>query len=186
MHPLRSSSKHSIVSLLVRRSRVFRFTSFSKKGTFFRTPWLQRLGLLVFPEDKPHFTTASCFSVAHSAWSFLHTSFLLLPAKKKCQGERSVTAAARSEGWDLMTTEDPPNRGDVPRIAAAGFTTLPHVFHVLVLGSWVSRTGRKKIGQMETAKPNQKDLVFVKELLEEGHAKGKVVITVQQNDNTSL
>src|SRR6266487_1879904 len=90
MHPLRSSSKHSIVSLLVRRSRVFRFTSFSKKGTFFRTPWLQRLGLLVFPEDKPHFTTASCFSVAHSAWSFLHTSFLLLPSKKKCQGE-SVT-----------------------------------------------------------------------------------------------
>src|SRR6266566_9531820 len=88
MHPLRSSSKHSIVSLLVRRSRVFRFTSFSKKGTFFRTPWLQRLGLLVFPEDKPHFTTASCFSVAHSAWSFLHTSFLLLPSKKKCQGER--------------------------------------------------------------------------------------------------
>src|SRR6266567_5458703 len=87
MHPLRSSSKHSIVSLLVRRSRFFRFTSFSKKGTFFRTPWLQRLGLLVFPEDKPHFTTASCFSVAHSAWSFLHTSFLLLPSKKKCQGE---------------------------------------------------------------------------------------------------
>src|SRR6266700_2585533 len=89
MHPLRSSSKHSIVSLLVRRSRFFRFTSFSKKGTFFRTPWLQRLGLLVFPEDKPHFTTASCFSVAHSAWSFLHTSFLLLPSKKKCQGERT-------------------------------------------------------------------------------------------------
>src|SRR6266571_132414 len=90
MHPLRSSSKHSIVSLLVRRSRFFRFTSFSKKGTFFRTPWLQRLGLLVFPEDKPHFTTASCFSVAHSAWSFLHTSFLLLPSKKKCQGESLV------------------------------------------------------------------------------------------------
>ena len=66
-----------------------------------------------------------------------------------------------------MTTEDPPNRGDVPRIAA-GFTTRPHVFHVLVLGSWVSRTGRKKIGQMDTAKPNQKDLVLIKELLEEG------------------
>ena len=73
-----------------------------------------------------------------------------------------------TEGWDLMTTEDPPNRGDVPRRAAAGLTTLPHVFHVLVLGSWVSRTGRKKIGQMETAKPNQKDLVVVKELLEAG------------------
>jgi NADPH:quinone reductase-like Zn-dependent oxidoreductase len=108
-----------------------------------------------------------------------------------------------------MTTEDPPNRGDVPRIAAAAFTTLPHVFQVLVLGSWVSRTGRKKIGLMETAKPNQKDLVFIKELLEAGkvvpvkdrtyplrevpeairyleagHAQGKVVITVEQNDNT--
>jgi hypothetical protein len=66
-----------------------------------------------------------------------------------------------------MTTEGPPNRGDVPRIAA-GFTTLPHVFQVLVRGSWVSRTGRKKIGQMETAKPNQKDLVLIKELLESG------------------
>jgi NADPH:quinone reductase-like Zn-dependent oxidoreductase len=108
-----------------------------------------------------------------------------------------------------MTTEDPPNRGDVPR-RAAGLTTLPHVFQVLVLGSWVAKTGRKKIGQMETAKPNQKDLVVVKELLEEGkvvpvierryplretaealrylkagHARGKVVITVDQNDNTS-
>jgi len=67
-----------------------------------------------------------------------------------------------------MTTEDPPNRGDVPHIAAAGFTTRPHVFQVLVLGSWMSRTGRKKIGQIDTAKPNRKDLVFMKELLEEG------------------
>ena len=110
-----------------------------------------------------------------------------------------------------MTTEDPPNRGDVPRIAAAGFTTRPHVFQVLVLRSWASRTGRKKIGHMETAKPNKKDVLFIKELLEAskvvpvidrtyplsevpeairyleaGHAKGKVVITLEQNDNTSL
>jgi NADPH:quinone reductase-like Zn-dependent oxidoreductase len=93
--------------------------------------------------------------------------------------------------------------------AVAGFTTLPHLFQVLVLGSWVSRTGRKKIGQMETAKPNKKDLLFIKELLEAGkvvpvidrrytlrevpeairyleagHAKGKVVITVEQNNHT--
>ena len=66
-----------------------------------------------------------------------------------------------------MTTEDPPNRGDVPRIAA-GFTSRPHVFQVLILGSWVSRSGRKKIGQMDTAKPNQKDLILIKELLEAG------------------
>ena len=67
------------------------------------------------------------------------------------------------------------------------------------------------MGFMGIAKINQKDLVFVKELLEagkvvpvidrryplcetaealryleEGHARGKVVITVEQNNNTSL
>jgi NADPH:quinone reductase-like Zn-dependent oxidoreductase len=67
----------------------------------------------------------------------------------------------------------------------------------------VSRAGRKKIGHMETAKPNKIDLLFIKELLEaskvvavidrtyplskvpeairyleKGHAKGKVVIAV--------
>jgi NADPH:quinone reductase-like Zn-dependent oxidoreductase len=107
-----------------------------------------------------------------------------------------------------MTTEDPPNRGDVPRIAAV-YTTLSHVIQVLVLGSWVSRAGRKKIGHMETANPNKIDLVCIKELLkaskvvpvidrtyplsevpeairylEKGHAKGKVVITVEQNNHT--
>ncbi len=76
-----------------------------------------------------------------------------------------------------MTTEAPPNRGDVPRIAA-GFTTLPHLFQVLVLESWVSRTGSKKIGQMDTAKPSQKALVLRKELLEEG-----LVISVIDGDH---
>jgi len=86
----------------------------------------------------------------------------------------------------------------------AGFTTMPHMlFQVLFLGAWVSMTGSKKIGAMGTVKPNKKDLVFMKELLEagkvvpvidrcyplsevaeairyleEGHAKGKVVITM--------
>ena len=86
----------------------------------------------------------------------------------------------------------------------AGFTTISHMlFQVLFLGSWVSMTGSKKIGSMGTVIPNKEDLVFMKELLEagkvvpvldrhyklsevpeaigyveEGHAQGKVVITV--------
>jgi NADPH:quinone reductase-like Zn-dependent oxidoreductase len=73
----------------------------------------------------------------------------------------------------------------------------------MLLGPLISRTGGRKMGSMGVAKPSQKDLVFMKELLEagkvvpvidrryplgetasalryleEGHAKGKVVITV--------
>ena len=70
-------------------------------------------------------------------------------------------------------------------------------------------TGSKKIGLMGTVKPKKKDLVFMKELLEAGkvvpvvdrryplsevpeavryleggHAQGKVVITVEHNNQT--
>ena len=93
--------------------------------------------------------------------------------------------------------------------AIAGFTTLPRLFEHMVLGPLLSMTGNKKVGLMGTAKVNQKDLVFVKELLEarklipvidrryplgetaeairyleERHARGKVVITLEQNDKT--
>jgi len=86
----------------------------------------------------------------------------------------------------------------------AGFTTMSHMlFQVLFLGAWVSMTGSKKIGLMGTVKPNKRDLIFMKELLkagkvvpvidrryplsetaeairylEEGHARGKVVVTM--------
>jgi NADPH:quinone reductase-like Zn-dependent oxidoreductase len=85
------------------------------------------------------------------------------------------------------------------------------LLQALLLGPVISRTGKQKMGFMGIAKINQKDLVYVKELLEagkvvpvierryplcktaealryleEGHAKGKVVITVDQNNYTSL
>jgi NADPH:quinone reductase-like Zn-dependent oxidoreductase len=89
----------------------------------------------------------------------------------------------------------------------AGFTTLPRLFEHMVLGSWNSRAGGKKIGLMGLATTPKKDLVVIKELLEagkvvpvidrcyplsetaeairyleKGHARGKVVITVDQNN----
>lgn len=60
--------------------------------------------------------------------------------------------------------------------AVAGFTTLWLLFQVILLGTWVSKTGSKNIGLMETASPNQKDLLFIKELLETG----KVVPVIDQ------
>ena len=83
------------------------------------------------------------------------------------------------------------------------------LLQALLLGPVISRAGRQKMGFMGITKPNQKDLVCVRELLEtskvvpvierryplretaeafryleEGHARGKVVITVDQNKNT--
>ena len=80
--------------------------------------------------------------------------------------------------------------------SVAGFTTMSHLFQVMLLGG-------KKVGMMETAYSNKKDLLFIKDLLEAGkvipvidktfslsevpgairyletgRARGKVVITV--------
>jgi NADPH:quinone reductase-like Zn-dependent oxidoreductase len=82
------------------------------------------------------------------------------------------------------------------------------LFQVMLLGQLISRTGRQKMGN-SSHKPNQKDLECMKELLEAGkvkpvidrryplretaeairyleagHAQGKVVITVDQNNHT--
>ena len=84
--------------------------------------------------------------------------------------------------------------------SVAGFTTMSHLLQVMLLGG-------KKVGMMETAYSNKKDLLFIKELLEagkvvpvidrtysfsetpeairyleKGHAQGKVVITIVQNN----
>src|SRR5947207_2468330 len=82
------------------------------------------------------------------------------------------------------------------------------LFQAMLLGPLVSMTGRQKMGN-SAHKPNQRDLMFMKELLEAskvkpvidrrfplrdvadairyleaGHAQGKVVITVEQNNHT--
>jgi NADPH:quinone reductase-like Zn-dependent oxidoreductase len=84
--------------------------------------------------------------------------------------------------------------------------TMAQMFQAMLLGPWVSMGGSKKLGGV-SAKVDQKDLVFIKELLEagkvrpvidmryplsevpealrylgEGHARGKVVITLEHNN----
>ncbi|HEY0734332.1 MAG TPA: NAD(P)-dependent alcohol dehydrogenase [Herpetosiphonaceae bacterium] len=88
------------------------------------------------------------------------------------------------------------------RCAVAGFTSLSRLFEIMVLGG-------KRVGMMATAEANQKDLIFIKQLLESGnvvpvidrryplretaeairyleagHARGKVIITVEQAGET--
>jgi NADPH:quinone reductase-like Zn-dependent oxidoreductase len=80
------------------------------------------------------------------------------------------------------------------------------IFQAMLLGPLTSRNGDKRMGGV-SAKPSQKDLAFMKELIEagkvkpvidrcyplsevpealrylgEGHARGKVVITVEHNN----
>lgn len=84
-----------------------------------------------------------------------------------------------------------------------GFSTLVHMFKVRLLGPWMSRNGNQKMGML-MPKEDETDLVFMKEMLEAGkvvpvidrcyplseapeairyleggHARGKVVITME-------
>ena len=86
--------------------------------------------------------------------------------------------------------------------------SLAQMFQAILLGPLIAMTGSKKMGFLQY-KPNEKDLVFIKELLEAGkvvpvidrryplsevaeairyleerHARGKVVITVEQSNKT--
>ena len=85
--------------------------------------------------------------------------------------------------------------------------SMAQISQAMLRGPWISMTGKKKMGSM-TSKPNQVDLSFVNGLLEagkvkpvidkryplsevpealryleEGHARGKVVITVEHDNN---
>lgn len=85
--------------------------------------------------------------------------------------------------------------------------SMAQIFQAMLLGPWISKTGGRKMAAV-SAKANQKDLAFMKGLLEagkvipiidrcyplsevpealrylgEGHARGKVVITVEHSNN---
>jgi NADPH:quinone reductase-like Zn-dependent oxidoreductase len=89
-------------------------------------------------------------------------------------------------------------------IQAGGSRVVRSLFEAVLLGELISIAGKKRMGFMGIAKMNQKDLVFLKTLLEagkikpvidrrytppevpeafryfeEGHAKGKVIITLE-------
>ncbi|MGB5894499.1 MAG: NAD(P)-dependent alcohol dehydrogenase [Ignavibacteriaceae bacterium] len=86
--------------------------------------------------------------------------------------------------------------------------SMVQIFQPMLLGPWISLTGNKKMVNLSN-RPNQKDLVIMKELLEagkvvpvidrryslsevaealryygDGHAQGKVVITLEHNNKT--
>jgi len=90
-----------------------------------------------------------------------------------------------------------------------GFTSMRLLLHHMFKGKWVSKPGKKQVGLMETVQINKEDLTFMKELieaekvkpvidrrypltdvaeairyLEKGHARGKVVITMEHNYRT--
>ncbi len=55
--------------------------------------------------------------------------------------------------------------------AIAGFTSLGRLFEHMILGPWRSKSDGQQVGLMETASPNKKDLLVIKELLESAKIK---------------
>jgi NADPH:quinone reductase-like Zn-dependent oxidoreductase len=100
-------------------------------------------------------------------------------------------------------------RALAPRgIYAMAGGSMAQIFQAMLMGKWMSETGGRKMGGV-TAKISQKDMVVLKELLEAGkikpiidrsypltqaaealrylgagHARGKIVITMEQNSKT--
>jgi NADPH:quinone reductase-like Zn-dependent oxidoreductase len=111
-------------------------------------------------------------------------------------GNRSV--------WDYQRALSPQGM-----CVITGFTSMPRLMEHMLLGPRISKAGGKTIRFQGIATTPKKDLVFIKELLEEGkvvpvidqcyplsktaaairylehgHARGKVVITVDHNSST--
>jgi NADPH:quinone reductase-like Zn-dependent oxidoreductase len=103
-------------------------------------------------------------------------------------------------GYRSISDYKRPLRPTGTHVMSGGDTA--QMMDAMLLGPWISRHSSQKMGNL-AAKPNQKDLIFVKELLEtgkvvpvidrcyllsevadalryleEGHAQGKIVITV--------
>ncbi len=94
-------------------------------------------------------------------------------------------------------------------VMVGGKRGVARLFQTMLLGPFISMTGSKKMGYIGMTKANKEDMAFVKELLgagkvvpvidrryplsevpeafrylEEGHAQGKLVITVEHNNKT--
>jgi len=60
------------------------------------------------------------------------------------------------------------------RCVVAGFTTLPRLFSIIILGGLVTKFGSKRIGLMATAHSDEDDLNAIKALLEAGKVKSVI------------
>lgn len=57
---------------------------------------------------------------------------------------------------------------DDGRCVVGGFTSLPQLFHTMIVGAWVSRQGKQQFGQMQSVKSSRDDLLIIKKMIETG------------------